>query len=129
MGKKLEYEELAGAVASLDPPGLDQLLGYTVKWNSNSKHCAAAQAVIHCVLSGRDSEDLIKLPNCQTWLPGLLPYTEKHMQRLTRLQVKTQFVPYLLHQMKATSLPLSSFLGDEQTRMTAFNSSSVTEAV
>merc|ERR1711925_52774 len=73
--KKLSREDLQAAVDSLDSTGLDQLLGYTVKWNSNSKHCAAAQAVIHCVLSGRDSEDLVKLPNVQTWLPGLVPYT------------------------------------------------------
>ena len=82
---------------------------------------STVQAVLHCVLSGRDTDELLQLPNCATWLPGLLPYTEKHTQRLSRLkvsltygccnsllQVKSQFVPFLLHQMKATSMPISS---------------------
>ena len=76
--KKLSREDLQAAVDSLDSTGLDQLLGYTVKWNSNSRHCAAAQAVLNCILTSRDSDDLIKLPGADTWLAGLIPYTEKH---------------------------------------------------
>merc|ERR1712059_142067 len=71
--KKLPFSDLKFALHSLDPPGLDQLLGYTVKWNSNSRHCAAAQAVLHVVLTTHDSDFLVSLPNSSTWLPGLLP--------------------------------------------------------
>jgi len=106
--KKLGREDLQAAVDSLDSTGLDQLLGYTVKWNSNSRHCAAAQAVLNCILTSRDSDDLIKLPGADTWLAGLIPYTEKHQARLSRLRRKGEFVPYLLHQMKATNLPIDS---------------------
>ena len=76
--KKLDIQDLQAAIDSLDMPGLDQLLGYTVKWNSNSRHCAAAQSVLNCVLTSRDSDELIKLPGADTWLAGLIPYTEKH---------------------------------------------------
>ena len=88
--KRLEVEELGAALAPLDPPGVDQLLGYCVKWNSNSRHAAAAQAVLHCILATWDSGELVALPNSATWLPGLLPYTEKHLQRLGRLRRKAQ---------------------------------------
>ena len=84
--KKLSQTDLKTAVMSLDNPGLDQLLGYTVKWNTNTKHCAAAQAVLYVVLTNYDTELLLSLPNCDSWIQGLLPYTEKHFQRLTKLQ-------------------------------------------
>eukprot|EP00092_Neocalanus_flemingeri_P090038 GFUD01114021.1.p1 GENE.GFUD01114021.1~~GFUD01114021.1.p1 ORF type:complete len:465 (-),score=190.35 GFUD01114021.1:10-1404(-) len=108
--KKLSQSDLEAAVLSLDNPGLDQLLGYTVKWNTNTKHCAAAQAVLYTVLTNLDTDLLLSLPTCDTWIQGLLPYTEKHFQRLTRLQTKSKFVPYILHQMKATSVPADSMV-------------------
>jgi len=110
--KKLSQPDLQAAVMSLDNPGLDQLLGYTVKWNTNTKHCAAAQAVLYVVLTNFDTEQLLSLPSCDSWIQGLLPYTEKHFQRLTKLQTKTKFVPYILHQMKATSMPVNSMVAD-----------------
>jgi len=108
--KKLSQADLEAAVMSLDNPGLDQLMGYTVKWNTNTKHCAAAQAVLYTVLTKFDTEQLLALPSCDSWVQGLLPYTEKHFQRLTRLQTKSKFVPYILHQMKATSMPVDSMV-------------------
>jgi len=101
--KKLDYLTLEDALLTLDNPSMDQLLGYVVKWNSNSRHSEAAQNVIHVILTNVDSEVLLSLPNSSSWLEGLLPYTEKHFARLSRLQVKTKFVSYLLHQMKETS--------------------------
>merc|ERR1719330_912813 len=101
--KKLDYPTSEEAILSLDNPSIDQLLGYTVKWNSNTRHSEAAQNVIHVILTNVDSEVLLSLPNSSTWLEGLLPYTEKHFARLSRLQIKTKFVSYLLLQMKETS--------------------------
>jgi len=105
--KKLSPYDLELALLTLDNHGLDQLLGYTVKWNSNSKHCAAAQSVLSVIMTHTSPDLLVSLPNCATWLPGLLTYTEKHMARLNRLTIKTKFVPYLLHRIKATNLPVS----------------------
>lgn len=110
--KKLDPDEIKEAVVGLDKPGLDQLLGYAVKWNTNTKHCAAAQAVLFAVLSNFDTDHLLELPGSPTWLQGLLPYTEKHFQRLTRLQTKSKFVPYILYQMKSTSIPSDSMVAE-----------------
>ena len=41
--KKLDYATLEEALLTLDNPSMDQLLGYTVKWNSNTRHSEAAQ--------------------------------------------------------------------------------------
>jgi len=104
--KKLDYDQMQDAVLELDNATLDQLLGYTVKWNTNSRHSEAAQSVLHIVLTNRLPEELLKLSGARDWVEGLLPYTEKHFQRLSRLQMKSKFTTFLVANMKATSLPL-----------------------
>ena len=52
-------------------------------------------------------DQLLQLPNIQTHVEQLLPYTEKHYNRLQSLNTKTKFIPYLLHSMKATNVPIS----------------------
>jgi len=105
--KKLNYSEMEEAVLCLDSAEVDQILGYAVRWNSNSKHCEAAQSVIHIILTNHLPEDLLKLSGCRDWVEGLLPYTEKHLQRLSRLQMKSKFLSYMVANMKSTGLPLS----------------------
>jgi len=103
--KRVNLEEMEAAVLSLDKAELDQLLGYTVKWNTNSRHCEAAQSVLNIILTNHLPEDLIKLSGSRDWVEGLLPYTEKHFNRLSRLQMKSKFLTFLIANMKATSLP------------------------
>eukprot|EP00088_Acartia_fossae_P061177 TRINITY_DN73451_c0_g1_i1.p1 TRINITY_DN73451_c0_g1~~TRINITY_DN73451_c0_g1_i1.p1 ORF type:complete len:114 (+),score=28.65 TRINITY_DN73451_c0_g1_i1:29-343(+) len=83
---------------------VDQLLGYAVKWNSNSRHSEAAQSVLNVILTNHKPDDLMKLSGCKDWVEGLLPYTEKHFQRLSRLQMKSKFVVFLQANMKSTGL-------------------------
>ena len=105
--KKLPREDLVAAVESLDKNGLDQLLGYIVQWNTNTRHSTAAQNMLHSILTSVNPDTLLQLPNIQTHVEGLLPYTDKHYNRLQTLNTKTKFIPYLLHAMKATNIPAS----------------------
>lgn len=59
--KKITYDQIQEAILNLNFAEIDQLLGYAVRWNSNSKHCEAAQSVLHVVLSNYLPEDLLKL--------------------------------------------------------------------
>jgi len=104
MLKKLKYEEITEAVIGLNMPEIDQILGYAVKWNSNSKHSEAAQAIIHVILTNHKPDDLLNLSGCRDWVQGLLPYTEKHFERLSRLQMKSKFLVFLQANMKATGI-------------------------
>ena len=106
--KKLGVADLTEAVTGLDDPGLDQLLGYIVQWNTNTRHSTAAQNILNNILANISPDRLIKLPNIQSHVEGLLPYTEKHYSRLQSLNTKTKFIPYLLHAMKATHLPAAT---------------------
>jgi len=104
--KKIDYDDIHEAVVDLDMVEIDQLLGYTVKWNSNSKHSEAAQSVLHVILTNFKPDDLLKLYGCKDWVEGLLPYTEKHFERLSRLQMKSKFLVFLKANMKATGLSI-----------------------
>ena len=106
--KKLSVSDLTEAVTALDAPGLDQLLGYIVQWNTNTRHSTAAQNILHNIIVNVSPDRLIKLPNIQSHVEGLLPYTQKHYARLQALNTKTKFIPYLLHAMKATHLPAAT---------------------
>ena len=106
--KKLAVADLTEAVTGLDDPGLDQLLGYIVQWNTNTRHSTAAQNILNNIIVNISPDRLIKLPNIQSHVEGLLPYTEKHYSRLQSLNTKTKFIPYLLHAMKATHLPAAT---------------------
>jgi len=102
--KKLSYEEINDAVLDLTMVEVDQLLGYSVKWNSNSKHSEASQAVLHVILTNYVPDELMKLSGCRGWVEGLLPYTEKHFDRLSRLQMKCTFLVFMQANMKATGM-------------------------
>ena len=106
--KKLSVSDLTSAVTALDSPGLDQLLGYIVQWNTNTRHSTAAQNILNTIIVNISPERLLKLANIQSHVEGLLPYTEKHYARLQGLNTKTKFIPYLLHAMKATHLPAAT---------------------
>jgi U3 small nucleolar RNA-associated protein 13 len=86
-----------------------------VKWNTNSRHSTAAQAVLAAVLAAHPPERLLALSGCQSWVEGLLPYTEKHLARLTRLQMKSRFLAWLVGTMKPTALPAADDGGEQQT--------------
>jgi len=104
--KRLDHETMREPVLSLDRPALDQLLGYTVKWNTNSRHSEVAQTVLNIILTNHVPDNLLKLEGSRSWVEGLLPYTDKHFQRLSRLQMKSKFLSFLVTNMKATSVPL-----------------------
>ena len=72
----------------------DSILRYCVSWNTNSRHCHEAQTVLQLLLRSWTPEQLMELPNFRTSVEGLLPYTQRHHQRLERLWGAAQFVSY-----------------------------------
>lgn len=56
---------------------LDLLFSYVIDWNTNTRHSTEAQIVIKILLSIVSPEKILKLPNGQKCVEGLLPYTGK----------------------------------------------------
>ena len=72
--KKLPLADLISAVEALDNAGIDQLLGYIVQWNSNTKHSTPAQNMLHSILTTINPDRLLKLPNIQSHVGNFHQY-------------------------------------------------------
>lgn len=110
----------------------EALLRFCVTWNTNSRHCHDAQAVLGVLLRHEPPEELLAYPGVQASLEALLPYTgtwarpgagweqpasshgaadalcpppERHFQRLSRTLQAATFLDFLWHNMKLPTLP------------------------
>ncbi|EDV25613.1 uncharacterized protein TRIADDRAFT_23688, partial [Trichoplax adhaerens] len=78
-------ESIDNVIQKLDKKHVNTIFQYLSTWNTNAKHSRAAQIVLSIILKNTIPEDLIKMPSMQTTLEALIPYTERHYQRLERL--------------------------------------------
>ncbi|XP_034047308.1 transducin beta-like protein 3 [Thalassophryne amazonica] len=95
----------------------ESLLRYCVVWNTNARNCLEAQAVLQVLLTHLPPEELLQFQGVRTHLEGLIPYTERHMQRVGRLLQASMFLNYMWQKMRVTGLPPSA-TGDEEMDMT-----------
>jgi len=98
-------QRLADVLKRLRDDQLDDLLQFVVEWNTNSKHCHEAQLVVNVLLKLRGPEAWRQLPSFRTLLEGLLPYTDRHLERMNRLLQSIAFIDYTAGCMKVTSRP------------------------
>ncbi|XP_060071465.1 transducin beta-like protein 3 [Ylistrum balloti] len=87
-------EDLKTTLEKLRMDQIDSVLRFAVQWNTNSRHCHEAQLVVSSVLEIYSQEELAEFPNIISTLEGLLPYTERHFQRMNRLLQQSRFVEY-----------------------------------
>ncbi|XP_041362885.1 transducin beta-like protein 3 isoform X2 [Gigantopelta aegis] len=86
--------QVKNVLSQLRPDQTDSLLRFAIQWNTNSKNCHVAQFVVGVVLKTVESSDIQQLPNIKSTLEGLIPYTERHFQRMNRLLQQAMFVEY-----------------------------------
>ncbi|KAH7951980.1 hypothetical protein HPB52_016325 [Rhipicephalus sanguineus] len=97
-------EKLTKALSPLREDQIDLLLKFASTWNTNSKHSAAAQAVLNVVLKSYSPKRLLGLPNSRATIEAFIPYTERHFQRISRLKQQAMFLDYLWCNMKMAGL-------------------------
>jgi len=93
-------EELSQAVKSLREDQQDTILKFLVEWNTNSKNCHVAQAVLSIILKSKSPFELMNKPNMKDAIEALIPYSEKHFQRMNRLLQQMEFTEYTWQSMK-----------------------------
>ena len=81
---------------SLDVDKIRKTLEYCREWNTNSKNCAAAQAMLHAILRTHSQEELLSVPGLGPILDGLQAYTQRHTARLDRLMRSSFVVDFIL---------------------------------
>lgn len=93
---------LADTIKGLRNDQKDNLLKTAITWNMNSKHSHPAQLVINILLNEMQCENFVPSGLSST-LEGALPYTERHLRRLTQLMQDLQFINYVVKCMKPHS--------------------------
>ena len=63
-------------------------------WNTNAKHSFVSTMLLSCLLRVVGVSKLSTLRNVKTSLPGLLAYSERHYQRISRLVQATYLSDY-----------------------------------
>ncbi|XP_023279049.1 transducin beta-like protein 3 [Seriola lalandi dorsalis] len=91
----------------------ESLLRYCVVWNTNARNCLDAQAVLQVLLTHLPPEELLQYQGARTHLEGLIPYTERHMQRIGHLLQASMFLNYMWQKMRVAGAP-SSMGQDEE---------------
>ncbi|KAF8930369.1 hypothetical protein EDD21DRAFT_170033 [Dissophora ornata] len=81
-----------------------KLLGYVRDWNTHAKNMRPAQTVLHAILRQRKVQEMIEVPGIKDLLDGLLPYSERHFQRVEALTVRSYVVDYTVQAMDLMAL-------------------------
>uniref|UniRef100_A0A674NEL3 Transducin beta like 3 n=1 Tax=Takifugu rubripes TaxID=31033 RepID=A0A674NEL3_TAKRU len=98
-------ELLEKTVLKLRVDQKEALLRYCGVWNTNAKNCQDAQVVLQVLLTHVPPEELLQYQGARTHLEGLVPYTERHMQRIGRLLQASMFLNYMWQKMRVVGEP------------------------
>uniref|UniRef100_A0A6Q2X9S5 U3 small nucleolar RNA-associated protein 13 C-terminal domain-containing protein n=1 Tax=Esox lucius TaxID=8010 RepID=A0A6Q2X9S5_ESOLU len=100
-------EQLEKTLLKLRQDQKESMLRYCTVWNTNARSCLDAQAVIRVMLTHLSPEELLQYQGARSHLEGLIPYTERHLQRIGRLLQASMFLDYMWQKMRVTGATAS----------------------
>ena len=74
-----------------------RIFGYIEKWNTNGRTAAEAQNLLSLIMKSISPDKLYNLLKSKTAL-SLIPYTEKHFNRLVKAQQQLSLVQFLANE-------------------------------
>jgi U3 small nucleolar RNA-associated protein 13 len=87
--------------AGFSQPQMETFLSYVRDWNTNAKHSSVAQRVLKQLFSQFAPSFFEQIPTIKSLMEGIIPYTERHFQRLDRLLQRSFLLDYTLQRMEA----------------------------
>lgn len=81
---------------SFDEEQLKKTLEYCREWNTHSKNCGCAQAILHAILSEHSPDKLLAIPGFDGIADGIEAYTRRHRSRVDRLIRSAYVVDFIL---------------------------------
>ncbi|XP_067858937.1 transducin beta-like protein 3 isoform X1 [Heptranchias perlo] len=102
LGESNGQERLESTILKLRQDQKESVLRFCMLWNTNSKNCHEAQSVIQILLRNETPEQLLQYNGIKAALEGLIPYTERHFQRVSRLLQASMFLDYMWQNMRLT---------------------------
>ncbi|XP_038618458.1 transducin beta-like protein 3 [Tachyglossus aculeatus] len=98
-------EKLEKNIMRLRQDQKEAVLSFAVTWNTNSRNCHVAQAVLGVLLRHESPDRLLQYQGIRPAVEALLPYTDRHFQRLGRLLQAAMFVDFMWQSMRLASGP------------------------
>ncbi|KAJ8344989.1 hypothetical protein SKAU_G00291820 [Synaphobranchus kaupii] len=95
-------QQLESTVLRLRRDQKESMLRYCAVWNTNARSCLDAQAVVQVLLRHHTPEELLQYQGARNILEALIPYTDRHMQRIGRLLQASMFLDYMWQKMRVT---------------------------
>jgi U3 small nucleolar RNA-associated protein 13 len=86
-------------VRRFSPEQLDKVVSYLQDWNTNARNCYTCQVLLGALLREVRAAELMKHRVVLEALPGLLSYSERHYQRLDRLNQASYMLDYFASMM------------------------------
>ncbi|CAM9603348.1 unnamed protein product, partial [Hapterophycus canaliculatus] len=87
-------------VSSWTMDTIGQCLGYCRDWNTNARKAVVVHALVGSILRCVSIASLKELPGCAELVRVLIPYSERHFQRLDRLLQSSYLVEHTLASMQ-----------------------------
>ncbi|CAO3661060.1 unnamed protein product [Rhizopus stolonifer] len=89
-------ENIDGILGQLSIENIEKLLKYVRDWNTNAKHSDIAQITLNAILISHTAEEIVEIPTAKEIIDGLLPYTDRHYQRIDDLITQSFIIDYTL---------------------------------
>eukprot|EP00794_Sanderia_malayensis_P012111 gene12111-13362_t len=83
---------------------IDAVLKLMCDWNTNARHSNVSQTVLSIVMEKRSAADLMSFSNMKESIEAMLPYTERHFNRISRLLQQSAFLDYTWQAMKLAAV-------------------------
>ncbi|XP_048408643.1 transducin beta-like protein 3 [Stegostoma tigrinum] len=117
LGESNGHERLESTILKLRQDQKESVLKFCIVWNTNSKNCHEAQSVVQILLRNETPEQLLQFNGIKAALEGLIPYTERHFQRVNRLLQASMFLDYMWQSMRLTGKSCESDIQVEDMEM------------
>ncbi|KAG1526209.1 hypothetical protein G6F46_005425 [Rhizopus delemar] len=89
-------ESIDHILGELSTENIEKILKYVRDWNTNAKHSDIAQTVLNAILTSHTAEEIVEIPTAKEIIDGLLPYTDRHYQRIDDLITQSFIIDYTL---------------------------------
>ncbi|EEB09051.1 U3 snoRNP-associated protein Utp13 [Schizosaccharomyces japonicus yFS275] len=92
----LGIREVDEVLSHLDDSQLTTLLLRIRDWNTNAKTSLVAQRLLHIILHAYEPAHILRIPNIKSILDAMVPYTQRHLNRVEDLVEDSYIVDYVL---------------------------------
>ncbi|XP_078414788.1 transducin beta-like protein 3 [Cetorhinus maximus] len=120
LGESNGQERLESTMLKLRQDQKESVLKFCIMWNTNSKNCHEAQSIVQILLRNETPEQLLQYNGIKAAVEGLIPYTERHFQRVNRLFQASMFLDYMWQNMRLTEKSSDSDMQAEEMELESF---------